>query len=374
LECTQEPYENVTDAAIAEWEDKKLARQDLELRSSIPSISEEDSEPILPARRRLPVQLRGERAIQRTEKHKTQDQEQQSSLSETGRHYGDDGELKVQEVKDSYEDEDSGLYGNISVLIPIKKDFNPDDYIPVRSSQLSDSCHPLSQYQDHPKPQKAATARIRKPFIWDEDIVPDSQYLSGSASRELSALLISSGNSGAAISSPARTDQAQTERSDRDPIKGSRRTSEAPATITSTTEAASYSELSSQEQRANLGQSAHQPINADISSSLDSVSNNSKSPINLTSAPVSVGPRVSKLLTRENVKQTTTSSREQQRQPASELALISEETSQPTIPPSSSIPAQSHSQGPLHLPASLEIPDSFAEEGHQDSSGPVTTR
>ncbi|PQE24183.1 HDA1 complex subunit protein [Rutstroemia sp. NJR-2017a BVV2] len=386
LECAQEPYENVTKAAIAEWRDRERARQDLKSRSSAPSISEEDSEPILPANRRLPLQLRGERATQRTEKHGTAENKQLSSLSETGNHHGDDGELKVQEIKDSYEDEDSELYGNLSVLVPIKKDFNPDEYIPVRSSQLSDFCHPLSQsshlsqYQDQSKPQKAAAARIRKPFIWDEDIVPDSQYLSGSASHELSALLISSGNSRAAISSPARTEQvhsAQTERSDRDPVKGSRRTSKSPPT-TSTTEAASCSQLSntrtSQEQRANLGHSAHQAINADNSSSLDSLSNNSNPPINLTSAPVSVAPRVSKHLTRENVKHTTTSSREQQRQPASEFSLISEQTSQPTIPHSSSIPAQSQSQGPLQPSASLEIPDSFAEEGHQDSSRPVTSR
>ncbi|PQE33729.1 HDA1 complex subunit protein [Rutstroemia sp. NJR-2017a WRK4] len=373
----KEPYENVTEAAIAEWRGKKPARQDLNSRSSTPNILEEDSEPILPARRRLPAQLSGERATQVRNKYRTEDNEHLSSLSGTREHHGDDNERKVEEIKDSYEDEDSGIYGNVSVLIPVRKDFNPDEYIPVRSSQLSDSCHPLSQSSQlshQPKPQKAAAPRIRKPYIWDEDIVPDSQYLSGSASYEPSALLISSGNSRAAISSPARTDQAQTERSDRDPIKGSRRTSEAPATTTSTTEAASCSELSSQEQRANVGQSAHQLIDEDNPSSLGSVSNNSKSPINLTSAPVSVALRVSKLLTRENVNHTTTSSREQQRQPASELSLIPEQTSQSTIRPSSSIPAQSHSPGPLHPPASLEIPDSFAEEGHQDSSGPVTTR
>ncbi|KAM3087506.1 hypothetical protein ACMFMG_001589 [Clarireedia jacksonii] len=384
-EPTWEPYENVTEAAIAEWRDRERARQDQGPKSSTPSTSEEDSEPILSARRRLPIQFRGRRVIQQTEEYQAVDDKQLGSVSATRKHHEDDDKFKVKEIKDSYEDEDSEVHGNISVLIPIKKDFNPDEYIPVRSSQLSDSYQSLSQsshlsqYQDQPKPQKAAAPRIRKPFIWDEDIVPDSQYLTGSASYELFAPLISPDDSRAAARTivAGQVHSAQTEGSDRDPINGSRRTSKSPATP-STTEAALSCQSStirtSHEQRANLSEIANQPINVDSSSNSDSLADNSQSSINLASAPVSLAPRASKHLNHENSKSLTTSSREQQRQSASDFSLLPAQNSQIIIQPSSLIPAQSQSQVSVQQPASLEIPDSFAGEGDQDSSGPVITR
>lgn len=77
-------------------------------------------------------------------------------------------------------------------MITINKDINPNEYTVVRSSQLSDYSNSQEHLQasspvqtqgspDSPDSQRVLPRRRPAPaFIWDEDIEPDSRYLSGS--------------------------------------------------------------------------------------------------------------------------------------------------------------------------------------------------
>ncbi|QSZ33828.1 hypothetical protein DSL72_005400 [Monilinia vaccinii-corymbosi] len=166
-EPSWEPYANVTPAAIYEWESRQAIHA---CKSQSQYTSSQDSEPIRPAKKR-----RTDNPLYPT--------------AATRRSVG--SKNKTQEIRDSYEDEESGSGDHLSVLIPAKKDINPNEYIVVRSSQLSNYSNsqeilpessPL-QVQIPPNPQRLLPRKKSAPaFIWDEDIVPASQYPSASTS------------------------------------------------------------------------------------------------------------------------------------------------------------------------------------------------
>ncbi|TGO70044.1 hypothetical protein BOTNAR_0004g00290 [Botryotinia narcissicola] len=170
-EPTWEPYANVTEAAIYEWENR-LAIQNHNSQS-------QDSEPIRPAKRRRTSNTEASVLSKKRRGH--------NSNRAVGERVGTKN--KIQEIKDSYEDQDSGPGNGLSIVITLNKDINPNEYTVIRSSRLSDysnspehlqASSPL-QTQDSPDSQKVLPRRRSAPaFIWDEDIEADSQYLSGS--------------------------------------------------------------------------------------------------------------------------------------------------------------------------------------------------
>ncbi|TGO86201.1 hypothetical protein BPOR_0324g00010 [Botrytis porri] len=166
-EPTWEPYAHVTETAIYEWENRPVVQS----HSSQP----QDSEPIRPAKRRT----------NNTEASVLPQKRQGHHFNRAvGKRVGTKN--KIQEIKDTYEDQDSGPGNGLSIVIALNKDINPNEYTVIRSSQLSDysnspgqlqASSPL-QSQDSPDSQKVLPRRRSAPaFIWDEDIEADSQYL-----------------------------------------------------------------------------------------------------------------------------------------------------------------------------------------------------
>ncbi|KAF7942881.1 uncharacterized protein EAE97_006335 [Botrytis byssoidea] len=135
-EPTWEPYANVTEAAIYEWENR-LAIQNHNSQS-------QDSEPIRPAKRRRTSNTEASVLSKKRRGH--------NSNRAVGERVGTKN--KIQEIKDSYEDQDSGPGNGLSIVITLNKDINPNEYTVIRRSAPA--------------------------FIWDEDIEADSQYLSSS--------------------------------------------------------------------------------------------------------------------------------------------------------------------------------------------------
>ncbi|ESZ93081.1 hypothetical protein SBOR_6511 [Sclerotinia borealis F-4128] len=176
-EPSWEPYSNVTPVAIYEWENTQAIRA---YNSQSQNTTSQDSEPIRPPKRRrtnnpgAPVSL---------EKGQVQIPNTATGGSVVSKN-------KVQEIKDSYEDEDSSFGDRLSIVIPPNKDINPEEYTVVRSSQLSNysnsqanlqSSSPLQVQQAPPDSQIVIPRKRSAPaFIWDEDIVPESQYSTGS--------------------------------------------------------------------------------------------------------------------------------------------------------------------------------------------------
>ncbi|KAF7927928.1 hypothetical protein BELL_0059g00060 [Botrytis elliptica] len=172
-EPTWEPYANVTEAAIYGWENRSAIQNH--------NSQSQDSEPIRPAKRRKTSNTEASVVSKKRRGH--------ISNRAAGEKVGTKN--KIQEIKDSYEDQDSGPgNGNgLSIVITLNKDINPNEYTVIRSSQLSDysnspehlqASSPL-QTQDSPGSPKVLPRRRSAPaFIWDEDIEPDSRYLSGS--------------------------------------------------------------------------------------------------------------------------------------------------------------------------------------------------
>ena len=94
------------------------------------------------------------------------------------------------EIKDSYEEEEqlSSIekenVGELRVEVPIPVNLERDAYVTVASSQLSSNPH-LSQYIEPSEQSLYAPSQSQfqtptphprpSPFIWDEDLVPDSQ-------------------------------------------------------------------------------------------------------------------------------------------------------------------------------------------------------
>ncbi|KAK6609215.1 hypothetical protein H4I96_03146 [Botrytis cinerea] len=173
-EPTWEPYANVTEAAIYEWQNRPAIQNY--------SSQSQDSEPIRPAKRR------------RTHNAEvtvfSKERQGPNSKRAVGESVGTKN--RIREIKDSYEDQDSGPGNGLSIVITLNKDINPNEYTVVRSSQLSDYSNSQEhlqasspvQTQDSPgSPDSQRVLPRRRPapaFIWDEDIEPDSQYLSRS--------------------------------------------------------------------------------------------------------------------------------------------------------------------------------------------------
>ncbi|KAK6608445.1 endosomal cargo receptor [Botrytis cinerea] len=169
-----EPYANVTEAAIYEWQNRPAIQNY--------SSQSQDSEPIRPAKRR------------RTHNAEvtvfSKERQGPNSKRAVGESVGTKN--RIREIKDSYEDQDSGPGNGLSIVITLNKDINPNEYTVVRSSQLSDYSNSQEhlqasspvQTQDSPgSPDSQRVLPRRRPapaFIWDEDIEPDSQYLSRS--------------------------------------------------------------------------------------------------------------------------------------------------------------------------------------------------
>ncbi|KAF7959823.1 hypothetical protein EAE96_001428 [Botrytis aclada] len=170
-EPTWEPYANVTETAIHEWRNRSAIQNH--------NSQSQDSEPIRPAKRRRTNKTEASVSSKKRQAHNSNRAVEERVGTEN----------KIQEIKDSYEDQDSGPGNGLSIVITLNKDINTNEYTVIRSSQLSDysnspehlqASSPL-QPQDPPDSQKVLPRRRSAPaFIWDEDIEPDSQYLSGS--------------------------------------------------------------------------------------------------------------------------------------------------------------------------------------------------
>lgn len=98
---------------------------------------------------------------------------------------------KTREIRDSYENQGSSSSNDLSIVIPLNKEINPNEYTVFRSSQVSNysstqadlqASSPL-QVPNSLDSQSLLPRRKSAPaFIWDEDIEAGSQYLSGSTS------------------------------------------------------------------------------------------------------------------------------------------------------------------------------------------------
>ncbi|KAJ8070836.1 hypothetical protein OCU04_001198 [Sclerotinia nivalis] len=173
-----EPYSNVTEVAIYEWENKQAINK---YKSQSQHTSSQDSEPIRPRKRRKTKILKTPALLEKGQVR--------NPNKVAGESVGTKN--KTREIKDSYEDQESGSGNGLSIVIPLNKDIKPNEYTVFRSSQVSNysntqadlqASSPL-QVQNSLDSQLALPRRKSAPaFIWDEDIEPGSQYLSGSTS------------------------------------------------------------------------------------------------------------------------------------------------------------------------------------------------
>jgi hypothetical protein len=210
----QEPYDNVKQEAIADWEYKKWKRDKQARRKERraerkkrkaekrereakladrsqkrSSTSDTDSQPIRTAKRRKISYPPDSTAPNQTPKPR------RAGTAETARFQSVsqetvDSQGIVKEIKDSYEEEEqlSNRGGNVSVVVPrVGEAFDRDAYaILATSSQPSQITQP-SQSPVYPTSQsqhKLPTA-TRRPFLWDEPapVIPDSQELTESPSQ-----------------------------------------------------------------------------------------------------------------------------------------------------------------------------------------------
>jgi hypothetical protein len=210
----QEPYDNVKQEAIADWEYKKWKREkqarkrdrraekkkrkaeERERQAKLAdrsqkqsSTSDSDSQPIRSAKRRKISYPPDSTAPNQTPKPR------RAGTAETARFQSVsqetvDSQGIVKEIKDSYEEEEqlSNRSGNVSVVVPgLGEAFDRDAYaILATNSQPSQITQP-AQSQVYPTSQsqhKLHTA-TRRPFLWDEPapVIPDSQELTESPSQ-----------------------------------------------------------------------------------------------------------------------------------------------------------------------------------------------
>ncbi|KAF7868491.1 hypothetical protein EAF04_005022 [Stromatinia cepivora] len=180
-EPSWEPYSNVTEVAIYEWENKQAINK---YKSQSQHTSSQDSEPIRPRKRRKTKIPQGPALLEKGQVR--------NPNKVAGEGVGTKNKTKeIKDIKDSYENQDFGSGNGLSIVIPPNKDINPNEYTVFRSSQVSNysnaqtdlqASSPL-QVQDSLDSQIILPCRKSAPaFIWDEDIEPDSQYLSGSTS------------------------------------------------------------------------------------------------------------------------------------------------------------------------------------------------
>ncbi|KAG4035356.1 hypothetical protein MFRU_001g01270 [Monilinia fructicola] len=177
-EPSWEPYSNVTPVAIYEWESKQAVHR---YKSNSQHTTSSDRESIRPAKKRRTNNSEVSISLGRAKVPYPTTATRRSAGSKN----------KIREIKDSYEDEDSDSGDHLSVLIAPNKDINPKEYIVVRSPQLSNYSNSQESSQK-PSPLQARVApdsQILLPrrksapaFIWDEDIVPESQSSSDATS------------------------------------------------------------------------------------------------------------------------------------------------------------------------------------------------
>ncbi|APA06148.1 hypothetical protein sscle_01g009180 [Sclerotinia sclerotiorum 1980 UF-70] len=177
-EPTWEPYSNVTEVAIYEWESKQAINK---YKSQLQHTSSQDSEPI-PPRTRSKSNIPGAPGLLR-----------RRSVRNTNEIAGErvGTKNKTREIRDSYENQGSSSSNDLSIVIPLNKEINPNEYTVFRSSQVSNysstqadlqASSPL-QVPNSLDSQSLLPRRKSAPaFIWDEDIEAGSQYLSGSTS------------------------------------------------------------------------------------------------------------------------------------------------------------------------------------------------
>ncbi|KAL2152033.1 hypothetical protein VTH82DRAFT_5217 [Thermothelomyces myriococcoides] len=156
---TWEPAENVTEAAIADWEREKRRQQSVAPKSSS-STAQTDSQPVLPPNWRA------------KRKRELRDAEEDEWASKRQRQSVDSGYTST----DS-DQPDSWAYvetipqgkGEIVLEIPHPPDFDPSEYLRIFSSQSA----PSSQSADSASSQEEDLQRVAGPV--SQRTVPDSQ-------------------------------------------------------------------------------------------------------------------------------------------------------------------------------------------------------
>jgi hypothetical protein len=183
----QEPYENVTEAARAEWQNRPNQEEE-EVQPSSSQYSIPESQPIKSIKRvRISSSPSSKSQTPSRKRRKTRGSDPSSLESSEG---GVDSGLPS-EIKDSYEEDSQSLLlpAGPRVEVPVSATFDPSEYQIVPSSQPIGSQFPESTQSTNISSSapvvRTPVRRTKLSFIWDEDdpdsVAPDSQE-SGSAS------------------------------------------------------------------------------------------------------------------------------------------------------------------------------------------------